>query len=153
MDENPELKENSEYKKEFIYNNKSGLSGTYGKDALSGLWFFINGFTYNNVFEKLYDGKTWLVIDKYFVQFMFFTKDGIMKISIFPDPEKINFEFATQNAIYNKEKEKNPSLTPPKLELPNDADILIRFDKTSFLEEYKEKFTELLSKEIKMKNQ
>lgn len=137
--------DNTELKKEFIYNNTSGLSGKWKE--LPGLWFFINGFTDDNVFEKLYDGKTWLVIDRYFVQFMFFTNDGIMKISIFPDPKKINFEFATQNATYNKEKEKDPSLKPPEPELPNDADILIRFDKTSFLEEYTEDFAELLNKE------
>ena len=52
----------------FIYNNKTGLSGVWQK--LEGLWFFINGFTNDNVFEKLCDGKTWLVIDKYFAQFM-----------------------------------------------------------------------------------
>jgi len=114
----------------FIYNNKTGLSGVWQK--LEGLWFFINGFTNDNVFEKLCDGKTWLVIDKYFAQFMFFTKDGIMKFSIFADPSKINFDFAE-----NKRGQ----------ELSNDADIYIRFDKTSFISPYVENFNELFDKE------
>jgi len=124
------LDKNPEYQKEFIYNNKSGLSGKWKE--LPGLWFFVNGMTGDSVFEKLYDGKTWLVIDKYFVQFMFFTNDGIMKISIFPDPKKMNFNYTKDQS---------------KPELSNDADILIRFDKTSFLEEYTENFKELLTKE------
>lgn len=116
---------------ELIYNNKTGLSGKW--DNFEGLWFFVNEFSNNNAFEKLCDGKTWLVIDKYFAQFMFFTIDGIMKFSIFPDLTQINFNFANDKT---------------KPELSNNADIYIRFDKTSFTVPYKENFQQLLENEF-----
>lgn len=128
----PNLKEtaNTNVDEEFIYNTKTGLSGIWKK--LDGLWYFVNNNSNNPIFEQLCNGKTWLVIDKYFVQFMFFTPTGIMKFSIFPDPSKINFNYLSDKS---------------KPEISSEANIYIRFDESTFIDEYTENLKILFENE------
>jgi len=108
---------------ELIYNNIHGLSGDNNN---FGLWYIVNG----NDFEKSCNGKTWLTIDKYYVQFLFFTTDGYLNFTIYADPKGTNFD-DPQNALTNK------------------TDIYIKFTDIKFNVEYKENLKVILEEKYK----
>jgi hypothetical protein len=126
---------------ELIYENSKGLNtketviDETGKEIPLNLWMAING----SKFELAGRGKIWIVIDKYFIQFMFFTITGVMRFTIFPDPKKINFNYEYQ--IDNSDR-------PP--EVPSDADIYIRFEEIDFTSLRKKTIKQIVTEELYM---
>jgi hypothetical protein len=108
-------------------------------DGLKYLWRIING----NMFEEATNGKTWLTIDKYYVQFLFFTTTGYMNFTIYPDVKKINFDYDDQVL------QKNPSIKP---EIDPHANIYIKYTNITFSTPYVENYKKLFDEEEHKEN-
>ncbi len=115
----------------------TGFSIYNTNDGLKYLWRIVNGAQ----FEESTNGKTWLTIDKYYVQFLFFTTTGYMNFTIYPEVKKINFDYADQVS----------KISSPAPEINPHADIYIKYTNinfsTPYVEDYKKLFDEEENKE------
>ncbi len=117
----------------------TGFSIYNTTDGLKYLWRIVNGAQ----FEDSTNGQTWLTIDKYYVQFLFFTTTGYMNFTIYPDVTKINFDYADE--VYK-------NVSSPKPEIDSHADIYIKYTNINFSTPYIENYIKLFEEEENKEN-